>query len=249
METIPDPAILTVLGYASLAAIIAAFGTLPFIVRDHVPVRWVGWAYALASGLMIGAGYVLMTEGLHRAVWPVALGALAGVGFTFAMQSYTGTRELETSPDAALDSGYIVKFVLLNALHSASEGVAIGVAMAVNLTLGAFVALSLAVHNVAEALVLTDVLRRHDMRVRQAAPLSIITNIPMVLMAIVTFALVPAVPGVLPWLLGVNAGALLYLVMTELLPSAYERSGRTAIAVMVSVTAGGVVFLRDFFVR
>lgn len=243
-----NPAVLTVLAYSALAAGLAALGTLPFLGRERVSVRWVGWAYALASGLMLGAAYILMTEGLRLAIWPVIVGAAAGVGFTYWTHAYTGTKELETSPDTVIGAEYMVKFVLLNALHSASEGVAIGVAMAVTLELGAFVAMALAVHNIAEALVLTDVLRRHGLRLPQSAALSIITNIPMVLLAIVTFALLPAVPWLLPWLLGLTAGALVYLVMTELLPSAYERGDRPGIAVIVSIATGGVVFLRDVFV-
>ena len=141
----------------------------------------------------------------------------------------------------------MVKFVLLNALHSASEGIAIGVAMTAKLELGIFMALALGVHNIAEAMVLTDVLHRAGTSLRQSAALSVITNIPMILFAVVTFSVIPAVPGALPWFLGMTAGALLYLVMTELLPSSYERASRTGIAILVSVAAGGVVFLKGLF--
>lgn len=246
--TTPNEAVLTVLIYSSLAAALSALGVAPFSRREPVPLQWIGWAYALASGLMLGAGYILMTEGLARATLPVMLGAGLGVGYTYWAQAYSGTKELETRPgsDPGPDRG--IQFILQSAMHSASEGIAIGVAMAVNLRLGVFVALALAVHNIAEAMVLTDVLRRRKMPLGDAAGMCIITNVPQVLLAIAAFAVAPAIPGFLPWALGFAAGALVYLVMTELLPASYERGRSTGIAFLVSFSTGGVVLLKGFFV-
>jgi len=243
----PDQAVLAVLLYSSVAAATAVFGMVPFVRPSGVPSRGIGWAYALAAGLMLGISYLLITEGIGRSVWPAIVGATAGVALTYWLHAYTGTAELETQEGTEIGADYMVKFVLLNAVHSASEGVAIGVAMAVELKLGIFMALSFAIHNIAEAMVLTDVLLRAGTSLRQCAALSVITNLPMILFAVVAFAVIPAVPGALPWFLGLTAGALMYMVMTELMPSSYERAGRTGIALLVSVAAGGVVFLKDLF--
>lgn len=246
--TTPNEAVLSVLLFSTLAAVLAAFGTVPFSLRESVPLRWIGWAYALASGLMLGAGYIVMTEGLARATLPVILGGGLGVAYTYWTKAYSGTKELETAPGDGLGPDYGVKFILQNAMHSASEGVAIGVAMVVNLRLGVFVALSLAVHNIAEAMVLTDVLRRQKMTLGETAGMCIVANVPQILLAVVAFAVTPAIAGFLPWVLGFAAGTLVYLVMTELLPSSYERAGHTGIAFLVSFATGGVVLLKGFFV-
>ena len=243
-----NEAILTVVLFSSLAAGLAGLGALPYCRGASVPVRWVGWAYALASGLMLGAGYVLMADGLGRATLPVVLGGGLGVAYTYWTHAYTGTKELETKPAEEYEPGYGAKFILLNALHSASEGVAIGVAMAVSLKLGIFMALALAVHNIAEAMVLIDFLRTRTMSLGECAGLCIVTNVPQILLAIVVFSVTPAVPGILPWALGFASGALVYLVMTELLPGSYERAGHTGIAFLVSFATGGVVLLKGFFV-
>ena len=47
-------------------------------------------------------------------------------------------------------------------------------------------------------------------------------------------------PEVLPWAVGFSTGALIYLVVAELLPESYERVGTTTIA-LVTVAAMGVV--------
>ncbi|HYD54023.1 MAG TPA: hypothetical protein VEA99_15420, partial [Gemmatimonadaceae bacterium] len=50
-------------------------------------------------------------------------------------------------------------------------------------------------------------------------------------------------PAILPWALGASFGALLYLIVAELLPLSYGRAGRTAIALVFSVAAGVVALL------
>ena len=241
--------VLIVLLFSSLAAGSAALGVLPFRSGRRVPLRAIGLAYGLASGLMLGAGYILMAERIAQAVLPVIVGAGLGVGYTYLTHRYSAKKEMGGNPDleqpnAATDRS--IKIVLLSSLHSASEGVAIGVAMAVSLRLGVFLALVLAVHNIAEAMVLTDVLRSRRVSLGEATGMSIVTNVPQILLAIVAFAITPAIPGFLPWALGFAAGALVYLVLTELLPYSYERSGRTGIAVLVSVTSGAVILLKGF---
>jgi zinc transporter ZupT len=239
-----EQSVLIVLAFSTFAALASALGTLPFSRRESVPVTWMALAYALAAGLMLGAGYILMTEGLLRATMPVILGAWIGVGFTYWTQAFSGTREL--TAESARDSGFVVKFILLNALHSASEGIAIGVAMAVNLRFGIFIALALAIHNIAESMVLTDILRSSRTKILHCASIGVVTNVPQVLLAVVAFAIIPAIPGFLSWALGFAAGSLVYLVMTELLPFSYSRAGRTAIAFVVSFATGAVVMLQGF---
>jgi zinc transporter ZupT len=46
----------------------------------------------------------------------------------------------------------------------------------------------------------------------------------------------------LPWALGVAAGALIYLVMAELLPECYRQAGRISVA-LVTVVAMGMLVL------
>ena len=60
-----DP-VSTVLLCSSVAAATAALGVLPFAFPKKVRLGWIGGAYALASGLMLGAAYLLMTRGLER---------------------------------------------------------------------------------------------------------------------------------------------------------------------------------------
>ena len=77
-----------------------------------------------------------------------------------------------------------------------------------------FIALSLAVHNASKAMALTWVLSLRKVSTAHAAVLDVITNVPQMLMAIVSYTIVSAKPRLLPWLLGFASGDLLYLDLT-----------------------------------
>ncbi|MFQ5946992.1 MAG: ZIP family metal transporter, partial [Anaerolineae bacterium] len=189
---------------------------------------------------------VLTVEGLDRALLAGALGAIIGIGFIYSTRAISGTADLDLNRtrETSLEYGY--KVVLLNSLHSASEGVAIGVAMVVSLELGIFMALALAVHNIPEATTLCAVLRSRGVRLGDAVGLAVTTNVSQVLLAVITFAIVSAAPAVLSWSLGFAIGALIYLVMVDLLPESYRRAGHTSIALLTSVAMGVVVLLKGF---
>ncbi|MFW6198239.1 MAG: ZIP family metal transporter [Acidobacteriota bacterium] len=237
---------LVVLGFSGLAAAAASLGVLPLIGRDRIPGRWMGWASALAAGMMLGSAYVLAEAGLVRQVLAGAGGALLGILYIHWTHWVLGTGDLDLDDLAPQAGDYAYKVILVGTLHSASEGLAIGVAMALDLSLGVFVAVAMAIHNIPEATVLAAVVRSGGARLGQAAGLAVAVNVSQVLLAVTVFAVVTAAPATLIWMLGFAVGTLMHLVMVELLPQSYREAGPTSIGLVVSVATGIVVLLRGF---
>jgi len=235
---------LTVLLYSSLAAFMAALGVLPVAGGRRVPLRLIGWANALASGLMLGVAYALMAAGLERGGMSVGGGSLLGVLFVFGTHAVTGTADMDLNRLDETRPEYGYQVILLNVLHAAHEGIAIGVAMAVSLPFGILMALALAVHNIPEATILSAVVTNRGLGAWNTAVLAVAANVNQVLLAVVTFSIVAVVPAVLPWALGFAVGALIYLVLVELLPESYRQAGHTSIALVTIVAMGIVVLLR-----
>lgn len=231
---------LIVLLYSSLAAGAAALGAVPLRIRERLPVAWIGWANAVAAGFMLGAAYVLMAAGLERGSLVASAGAALGAAFVLATHRAAGTETLDLNRLDESSPVYAYQILLVNWLHSASEGVAIGAAMAVSIPLGIVMAVAIALHNIPEATVLCTVLRGRGLRLPNAAGLAVVTDTSQILLAIVAFALLAAAPRLLSWALGFAVGALIYLVMAELLPQAYRQAGRTTIA-LVTILAMGIV--------
>ncbi len=237
-----DP-ILIVLAYSSLAAFAAALGVLPEVIYGRLSLPMLGWSNALASGLMLGVAYTLLTQGLADGILQGGAGAVLGLVLVRVTHATTGTENLDLNALDEMSPGYGYQVFLVNALHGAHEGVAIGAAMAVSLPFGISMALALAVHNIPEAMVFTAILRGRGVRLPHAAALAVVSNVNQVLVSVVTFSVIGAVPSLLPWAIGFAVGALIYLVLVELLPESYRQAGHTSIALVTLVALGIVVGL------
>jgi zinc transporter ZupT len=241
---VPVDRTLVTLAYASLAAAVSAVGVGPFAFGGRPPRTHIGLANALAAGLMLGAAYILMSEGLTGPAAPGAAGAVLGILFVYGSHAFAGTADLRLNlaDDPSPEYGY--KVVVVNSLHSASEGIAIGVAMFLELRLGIFMALALAVHNVAEATALCSVLIPRGVSIARAAALSVLTNVSQPLLAVTVYAVLTAAPDILPPTLGFAVGAIIYLTVVELLPEAYAETHEVGIAVTAAVSMSAVALLR-----
>jgi zinc transporter ZupT len=237
--------VLTVLAYASIAAGFASFGVIPLVGRQPISTVLLGLANSLAAGLMLGAAYSLMVIDPDGFSPVSAFDAILGICYVLFTHWLIGSTDLDLNKLGEVDPTYGYKVLLINTLHGAAEGVAIGVAMVVSIPFGTFVALSIAVHNIPEGTVLSAVLASRGARIRDAATLAIVVNIGQVLLAVATFAVVSAVPVMLPWAAGFAIGALIYLVLAELLPEGYREVGHTSVALVAIVAMGMVVVLTE----
>jgi len=241
---VPVDRTLVTLAYATLAAAVSALGVGPFAFGRRPPRTQIGLANALAAGLMLGAAYILVSEGLTGPAAPGAAGAVLGILFVYGSHAFAGTTDLRLNLADEKSPEYGYKIVVVNSLHSASEGIAIGVAMFLELRLGIFMALALAVHNVAEATALCSVLVPRGVSNLRAAALSVLTNVSQPLLAVTTYAVLIAAPTILPPTLGFAVGAIIYLTVVELLPEAYAEAHEVGIAVTAAVAMSAVALLR-----
>jgi len=235
--------IAAVLLFSSLAALTAVLGVGPQAVGRAPSRTQIGWANALAGGLMLGVAYTLLTEGLSGALIAGGLGTLLGIGFVRVSHAAAGTGELDVDELESSGPGGGYKAILVDALHAADEGVAIGVAMVVSIPLGIAMAATLAVHNIPEAMVLSTVLTRKGLSLPRAAAVSVAVNVNQVLLAAISFGLLGLFPAALPVVAGFAVGALMYRSLVELLPESYHQAGETSIAVVTLLAMGVVVLL------
>jgi ZIP family zinc transporter len=235
------PGTLLVLSLA--AALAAGLGSL-IGARPWAASHAVGWATAVAAGLMLGIGHVLLSVGQGMAPAATLFGAAAGLalmrladGVSLAPAGAAVAARVSGPP--ATDLGLILGSVL----HSAAEGVAIGAAAAVGAPLADFLLVTFALHNVSEGAVLGAGLTGRGRRAAPAAGMAVLARASQPLVAVPATLLLRAAPALLPWCLGASFGALLYLIVAELLPQSYRQVGRTGIAMVVSLAAGMVALI------
>jgi ZIP family zinc transporter len=232
----------TVVLVSGVAALAAGLGAVPQALGRTPTPPMIGWANALAAGLMLGVAYTLLTEGLDLELLAGGGGAFLGIVFARGAHAAAGTGELDADPFEGVPRASGSKLILVDTLHAADEGIAIGVAMAVSLPLGVAMALTLGVHNVPEAMVLSTSLVRRGASPGRTALIAVGVNLSQVALAVAAFAAIAAGPWLLPWLTGFAVGAMIYRTLVELLPESYHQAGETSIA-MVTLLAAGVVVL------
>lgn len=236
--------VLVVLLASTAAVVTASLGVLPFVRTARVPGIWLGWSNAAAGGAMLGAAYLIAKAGIAGAALAVGAGAVAGILFVWWTHRVSGTEELELARTDDRSPSYGYDVLLVSSLHSGVEGVAIGATMAVDLRLGLWVAVAMALHNVPESTLLAAVFRSRGEGVPRSLLLSLVGNFPQVPLAVSSFAVLTAAPSLLPLALGFAAGALIYLVTVDLLPDSYRQAGATSIALVVLLSMGIVAALQ-----
>jgi zinc transporter, ZIP family len=112
--------------------------------------------------------------------------------------------------------------------------VGVGAAFADGSTLGLLITIAIAVHNIPEGLAISLVLVPRGTSVSAAAGWSIFSSLPQPLLAVPAFLFVDKFKSILPIGLGFAAGAMVWMVLGELLPEALE----TASARVVALAAG-----------
>jgi zinc transporter, ZIP family len=108
-------------------------------------------------------------------------------------------------------------------LHNLPEGMAVGIAFAAGGTeLGVALAIAILVHNVPEGLAVAMPLRAAGMSLPRAIGWATLTGVVEIVGALGAYVLGTSVDAVLPWGLAFAAGAMLYVVIDELVPAAHE---------------------------
>lgn len=234
--------VLTVFAIALGTALATGLGALPFAFRKRPGRGQLGIANSLAAGLMLGASVGLVYEGAGYGVARTTLGVVAGVVFIAVSQrAIDSDRSLRLGALEGADARKALLIVGVMTVHSFAEGVGVGVAFGVEETFGLLIGLAIAVHNIPEGLAISLVLVPRGTSARTAGAWSIFSSLPQPLMAVPAFLFVEAFSEFLPIGLGFAAGAMVWLVVADLLPEALETSRPAAVASTVVASAIGMV--------
>ena len=230
----------TVTAAAAVTALATGLGALPFLFLPRgVSRRWLGIANAVAAGFMLAASAGLVWQGSALGPVRVLAGVLAGGLFIVVFRRLIGEREgLALGRLAGADAMKALVIVSVMTVHSAAEGVGVGVSYGGGARLGLLITVAIAAHNVPEGLAISLVLVPRGASVASAAWWSIFSSLPQLLIAPLAFLFVESFTPFLPVGLGFAAGAMLWLVWSELLPEALQDAPMRALAL-----GGGASFV------
>ena len=209
-----------------------------------------------ASGVMIAASVwsllipsIEMAETQGKVAWiPAAIGFLLGIVFLLVLDSVVPHMHLESEKTEGIKSKLkkTTMMVFAVTLHNIPEGMAVGVTFAgalaqnAGITMaGAFaLAIGIAIQNFPEGAIISMPLKSEGVSKPKAFLYGTLSGIVEPIGAIITILLTNAVVPILPYLLSFAAGAMIYVVVEELIPEsqAGEHSNIGTIGVAIGFT-------------
>lgn len=206
---------------AGITVLANGLGGLPFVFVKSFPTNIARLGWAFSGGLMLSASvFNLVLPGVeHSGFIPVAIGigtgALVMVGTSMLLENST----FEISGLSKTGSKRIIMIVATLFIHSFPEGIAIGVAYGSGeIQLGLIIAIAIAIHNIPEGLAVAIPLNAEGVSGWKCVGWAIFSGVPQVIAAVPAYLAMQAFRPILPYAFGFAAGAMILLVMSEMIP-------------------------------
>lgn len=248
----------------ALGLLIPLLGTtlgafMVFFMKDKINAKLEKVLLGFASGVMIAASIwsllipsIDMSESLGRLSFiPATVGFLLGMLFLLILDSLIPHLHLNTDKPEGLKSKLkkTTMMVFAVTLHNIPEGMAVGVTFAgaimgnTSISLAGALALSIgiAIQNFPEGAIISMPLKSEGMSKKKAFFYGFLSGIVEPIGAILTILFAKAVVAILPYLLSFAAGAMIYVVVEELIPE--SQSGKHSNLGTIGVAIGFAIMM------
>ena len=193
-----------------------------------------------ASGVMVAASvWSLLIPAIEMAedtlgklaFIPAAVGFLLGIGFLLLLDRIVPHMHLDNQPEGMPSQlKKTTMLVLAVTLHNIPEGMAVGVVFAgvmmgnsqVSVMGAMALAIGIAIQNFPEGAIISMPLRSEGMSKPKAFLYGTLSGVVEPIGAVITILLSGLIIPILPYLLAFAAGAMIYVVVEELIPEASE---------------------------
>jgi ZIP family zinc transporter len=226
-----------------LASLACGLGALPLFLPGVDVQRRAGIAYGFAGGLMFAASvYNLILPGLvlgdHHQVLPgvaqIVGGILLGALFITGIDRLLTNGQLKSLRRYGSRTELLIFIAMC--FHSMPEGIAVGVGYASSEhvpeaeSLGTYIAFAIGIHNIPEGLAVSVPMRANGASFFRCFTAAVLTSLPQPFTAVPAAYLVGLFEPLIVPLLGFAAGAMLFLIVKELMPDAFLRHSPRGIA-------------------
>lgn len=212
-----------------------------------------------ASGVMIAASIwslllpsIDMSKDMKNASWiPAAVGFMLGIFFLLVLDSVIPHLHLESTKPEGIKTKLkkTTMMVFAVTLHNIPEGMAVGVTFAgamignagITIAGALSLAIGIAIQNFPEGAIISIPLKAEGMSKGKAFIYGMLSGIVEPIGAIITILLTNMVIPILPYLLSFAAGAMMYVVVEELIPE--SQAGEHSNIGTIGVAIGFVIMM------
>ena len=227
-----------------------------FLMKNQMSEKTGKIMEGFAAGVMVSATFFSLLEPALRqseslgrlSFLPASIGFLAGIGFLLLLDHVIPHMHMDDSvegPDVALQSS--TKLILAVTIHNIPEGMAVGVVYAgylagsVSLASALALAIGIAIQNFPEGTVVSAPLLAAGMKRSKTFWYGVLSGAVEPIAALFTIWAADLVVPILPYLLAFAAGAMLYVVVEELVPEMSE--GKHSNVGTISFALGFVIMM------
>ncbi len=228
---------LIILGIPFLGTSLGA--AMVFLMRDKINAKVEKLLLGFAAGVMIAASvWSLLIPSIDMSVaqgqigWvPALVGFMLGIVFLLTLDTVTPHLHLKSDKPEGVKSGFSKTTMMLFAvtLHNIPEGMAVGVAFAgammgsgITVTAALALAVGIAIQNFPEGAIISMPLRGEGMSKTKAFGCGVLSGAVEPVGGALTILLAAQVKPFLPYLLAFAAGAMMYVVIEELIPESQD---------------------------
>ena len=230
-----------------------------FLMRKEMNKKVEKLLLGFASGVMIAASvWSLLIPAIDMAreqnvtAWmPATVGFLLGIVFLLSLDTFIPHIHLESEKPEGIKTNFkkTTMMVLAVTLHNIPEGMSVGVAFAgaiigntgITVTGAIALAIGIAIQNFPEGAIISMPLKAEGMSKPKAFWYGMLSGIVEPIGAILTILLTKFFVPVLPYLLSFAAGAMIYVVVEELIPE--SQAGEHSNIGTVGVAIGFVIMM------
>ena len=230
-----------------------------FFMRKAMDKKIEKMLLGFASGVMIAASVwsllipaIDMATEQGKVAWvPATVGFLGGMAFLLVLDSVIPHLHLESEKPEGMESNLkkTTMLVLAVTLHNIPEGMSVGVTFAgallgnTGITMaGAFaLAVGIAIQNFPEGAIISMPLRSEGVSRVRAFVYGALSGIVEPIGAVITILLAKQIVPALPYLLAFAAGAMIYVVVEELIPE--SQAGEHSNIGPIGVAVGFVIMM------
>lgn len=230
-----------------------------FFLKDKMDKRMEKLLLGFASGVMIAASVwsllipsIDMAEEQNIIAWiPASVGFIFGILFLLILDSVIPHMHLDKEKPEGVKSKLkkTTMLILAVTLHNIPEGMAVGVVFAgaltgntgISLTAAFALAIGIAIQNFPEGAIISMPLKSEGISKTRAFTYGALSGIVEPIAAVITILLANSIIPVLPYLLSFAAGAMIYVVVEELIPE--SQMGEHSNIGTVGVAIGFVIMM------
>ncbi|MCX8180143.1 MAG: ZIP family metal transporter [Thermofilaceae archaeon] len=217
------PLLLRVLVVSSIPAVMTAIGSIPVLLGSKMSERARDTSMGFAAGVMLVASFTSLlipaveSGGPLSATLGFLLGAALIKGFDAALPHFHWVKGME-GPHKQIKKELLVALAMV--VHNIPEGMAVGAAATRNLADGLVIALAIGMQDVPEGLAVALPLVPGKGSLL-AFSVGIMSGVAEALSALIPPLIVEHVEAALPFTSALAAGAMIYVVVHEVVPEIY----------------------------